>query len=131
MNTERFLNLLKYFGRFSFVGATTTGLYFILTNTILFFELAQITVASNFSYIILIVVSFFGHSNFTFKIKSIELNQLKKFIILSFAGLMISNSIIILNSQLFSFSAFIVILSITFIIPLINFFVLKYWVFEA
>lgn len=131
MNTMRFLNLLRHFGRFSFVGATTTGLYFILTNTILFFELAQITVASNFSYIILIVVSFFGHSNFTFKIKNIEVNQLKKFIILSFAGLMISNSIIILNSQLFSFSAFIVSLLITFIIPLINFFVLKYWVFEA
>ena len=60
-----------------------------------------------------------------------EINQFKKFVLLSLAGLILSNLIIILNSQFFSFSAFTAILSITLVIPLINFFVLKYWVFET
>jgi len=130
MNIKKFFYSFKYFGRFSFVGAINTGLYFILTNVILFFELTQTIVASNVSYIFLIIISFFAHSNFTFRVKNIEINQFQKFVVLSLAGLILSNLIIILNTQFFSFSAFLVILSITLVIPFINFFVLKYWVFE-
>lgn len=131
MKIKRLFNVFQYFGRFSFIGLITTGFYFILTNIILFFGLAQTIVASNFSYILCIVISFLGHSNFTFSVKSFEIYQFKKFLTLSIIGLIISNFIIILNTQLFYLSSFLVIFTITLIIPIINFFALKYWVFKT
>ena len=131
MKFYKLSRLFEYFGRYSLVGAVNTILYFIITNAIIFLELADTIVASNFSYFFLIIASFLGHSNFTFRVKIIKSIQFKKFLTLSLIGLLISNFIIFLNTQHFNASPFLVILIISIIIPLINFFVLKYWVFKT
>lgn len=131
MIPKKFFRLFKYFGRFSFIGAINTALYFLSTNLIIFFEFASTFVASNISYTACIMISFLGHSNFTFKVKNIEVGQLKRFLALSCLGLLISNSIIFLNANYFLFSSYLIVSVITITIPIINFFFLKYWVFRA
>ena len=131
MIPKKFFKLFKYFGRFSFVGAINTALYFLSTNLIIFFEFASTFVASNISYMACIMISFLGHSNFTFKVKNAEIIHLKRFLALSCFGLLISNSIIFLNTNYFLFSSYLIVSLITITIPIINFFFLKYWVFRA
>jgi len=131
MKVYKLSRLFEYFGRFSLVGVVNTILYFIITNVIIYLELAESLVASNFTYSLLIIISFMGHSNFTFRVKTIKSIQFKKFLTLSLIGLLISNFIIFLNTQHFNASPFLSILIISIIIPLINFFVLKYWVFKT
>ena len=131
MILKKFFKFFEYFGRFSFVGAINTALYFLSTNLIIFFEFASTFVASNISYTACIMISFLGHSNFTFKIKNIEISQFKRFSALSCLGLLISNSIIFLNANYFLFSSYLIVSLITITIPIINFFFLKYWVFRA
>jgi len=131
MKFYKLSRLFEYFGRYSLVGAVNTILYFIITNAIIFLELADTIVASNFSYFFLIIASFLGHSNFTFRVKIIKSIQFKKFLTLSLIGLLISNAIIVLNIQYYELPASLIILMISVIIPLINFFVLKYWVFRT
>lgn len=131
MKVYKLSRLFEYFGRFSLVGVVNTVLYFIITNTIIYLELAESLVASNFTYALLIIISFMGHSNFTFRVKTIKSIQFKKFLTLSLIGLLISNTIILVNAQFYNAPPFLAILIISIIIPLINFFVLKYWVFKT
>lgn len=131
MGLKQFSNLFEYFGRFSFIGAINTALYFFSTNLIIFFDLASTIVASNISYGALIIISFLGHSRFTFRLQNQNISQLKKFLALSLLGLLISNFLILLNSSFFLLSPYLLVMIIAIVIPILNFFVLKYWVFRA
>jgi len=129
VNLKLLSNLFKYFGRFSLVGVFTTVSYFILTNLFIYFELASPIVSSTISYGFLTVVSYLGHANFTFNVLQKNTEQVKKFFLISISGILTSNLIILLSTNYLLLSPFLAVLIVTGSIPLINFFLLKYWVF--
>ena len=131
MNLKPLQSLFKYFGRFSIVGATTTILYFILSNLLIHFKVASPMICSSGVYGMLVIVSFLGHSKFTFfNVGRQNTNQFTKFLILSVCGIVISNLIIFVSSDLLLLQPFISILLVTMTIPFLNFFLIKFWVFS-
>ena len=130
MSLKPFLSLFKYFGRFSIVGVATTILYFILSNLLIHFKVASPMVCSSVVYGMLVIASFLGHSKFTFNVNHQNTNQFTKFLILSVCGIALSNLIIFVSSDLLSLQPFIAIFLVTMIIPFLNFFLIKFWVFR-
>ena len=122
--------LFQHFGKFSLVGAITTILYFVISNLLIFFKVASPIMSSTIAYALLIIVSFWGHAEFTFSIGRKNSLQLKKFFLISIIGIIVSNVIILLVVNILSLSPFIGVAVVTASIPIINFFALKFWVFK-
>lgn len=97
---------------------------------LIFFKVASPIMSSTIAYALLIIVSFWGHAEFTFSIGRKNSLQLKKFFLVSIIGIIVSNSIILLVANILSLSPFIGVAVVTVSIPIINFFALKFWVFK-
>ena len=122
--------IFQHFGKFSLVGAITTILYFALSSMLIFFKVASPIMSSTIAYALLIIISFWGHAEFTFSVGNKNSLQLKKFVIVSVFGIIASNFIIFLVTSILSLSPFIGVAVVTASIPMINFFTLKFWVFK-
>jgi putative flippase GtrA len=86
--------------------------------------------ASSLAFIITIPISYFGHGNFTFQIKNTNKAQLKRYLIYVVFGFVCSNLIMYLSSTSNYLNAYIGVIIITVLFPIINFLALKFLVFS-
>ena len=69
--------------------------------------------SSTIAYALLIIVSFWGHAEFTFSIGRKNSLQLKKFFVVSIFGIIVSNLIMLLVTSILSLSPFIGVAVVT------------------
>jgi len=122
--------LINLFGRFSLIGIMSTVIYFILANLFILSGAMPPMLASSLAFIVTIPISYFGHGNFTFQIKNTNKAQLKRYLIYVVFGFVCSNLIMYLSSRSNYLNAYIGVIIITVLFPMINFLALKFLVFS-
>jgi putative flippase GtrA len=125
-----FSNLAAIFGRFSLVGIITTGIYLILASLLIWSEWVVPIIASSIAFIFTIPLSFRGHGSFTFQIKDKKRWQINRYIIYTLFGFIMSNIIMYLSTLSAIINAYIGVIIVTMILPILNFLVLKFFVFK-
>lgn len=116
--------------KFSLVGIVITifyslSLFFLLELSFFHHQVSNILVLACSS-----VMSFYGHKYITFRnISKNTYSQLKKFIFQVIITFCVSS--FLLSSLLgFGMENYIVVIIITFIIPVINYILMKFWIFK-
>ena len=129
-NLYYFLNLANIFSRFSLVGFITTAIYFFLTSLLIWSKLIHPVIASSIAYCLTIPISFWGHGDFTFQVQQKDSKQLIRYFIYSITGFVLSNLIILLSTFSSKITPYAGVAIVTLLIPILNFFSLKFFVFQ-
>lgn len=116
--------------RFSMVGVLATATYFITANLIMFLGILTPRPASVLAYILGMIVSFTGQSQFSFKVGRVNFRHVTRFVILSILGLLISYFSIVICEDYLDISAVWGTLFTSISIPLLSFIMMKLWVFK-
>ena len=121
---------LQLVARFGLTGLTTTLAYFLLTNVfVLLFKMAAVS-SSVCAYLVSVAISYLLQSRFTFRVNGDSLDQVARFLLTSLAGLMISWCMMGFT-VLMQLPYWIGAISVCAIVPIMNFFVMRGWVFAA
>ncbi len=122
--------LIKQLFRFGIVGGLATlmnsGIFLLLVKIVHFPPLLGNLLAFLFAFLI----SYFGHFIWTFENKEHNYQKLIKFFIIALLGLGINTGFIWWIMHVLHQSAFIAILPMLFVTPLIVFFINRTWVFN-
>ncbi len=122
--------LIKQFFFFGVIGGLATlvnAAIFIVLVDILHFE----PLLGNFlAFLLAVMVSYFGHSWWTFKHKQHSKEKVLKFLLVALIGLGINSTFIWFLMHLLHQSAYIAALPMILITPLATFFINKFWVFK-
>ena len=115
--------------RFGVSGVTTTLVYFFLANAfVLLLGMAPV-VASVSAYLLSIVISYLLQSRFTFRVNSDSVDQVVRFVVTSLAGLAASWCGVAFTVVVLEWPYLIGTLLVCALVPAINFFVFRGWVF--
>jgi putative flippase GtrA len=115
--------------RFGLTGVTTTLVYFFLTNAfVLLFRMAPVA-ASACAYLLSIVISYLLQSRFTFRVNSDSVDQVVRFVVTSLVGLAASWCVMAFAVGVLEWPYLSGALLVCVLIPAINFFVFRGWVF--
>lgn len=117
------------FTKFATVGAFATLTYLILANAMMKFTDLADEWASVIAYLGGMIVSYFGQSKLTFGVRSAQLAQIGKFIVMSVIGLSISFGVVQFASQAHPGSSHYATLAVAIAVPAMSFIVMKIWVF--
>jgi len=129
-NLYYFLNLANIFSRFSLVGFITTAIYFFLTSLLIWSKLIHPVIASSIAYFLTMPISFWGHGDFTFQVQQKDSKQIIRYFIYSILGFSLSNLIILLSTFSSQITPYAGVAIVTLLIPILNFFSLKFFVFQ-
>lgn len=124
------LPVVFQFIRFSFVGIAATFTYFIVANILEFLIDVSTPISSVLAYLLGMSVSYLGQTFFTFQSNINNPAQLLRFIIISLLGLSVSYGFVMLFSEMMHLHALLVFAIISVIIPIVNYILLKFWVFQ-
>lgn len=124
------LALVKQLFRFGIIGGLAT-----LVNCVVFVLLVDSLklqpLAGNFlAFLSAFLISYFGHSWWTFKNKHHNKERLIKFFMTSMIGLAINSGFVWVLMHYLAQSAYIATLPMIFITPLLIFYINKTWVFN-
>lgn len=123
-------HLLARLSRFSLVGVLATLTYFVLANGFIWLNVMPPAVASVVAYLMAIPVSFFGQSRFTFRVASNTYGQFIRFCALNGCGLLISFGSVQITIDVFGAEPFWGTVVASVAVPLLSYFVMKFWVFN-
>jgi putative flippase GtrA len=119
---------LQLAARFGLTGLTTTLAYFLLTNVfVLLFKMAAIS-SSACAYLVSVAISYLLQSRFTFRVNGDSLDQVARFLLTSLAGLVVSCCVMAFI-VLMHWPYLIGAIGVCLIVPAMNFFVMRGWVF--
>ena len=117
--------------RFGVTGVTTTLVYFVLTNAFVLSSMMPPVLSSVCAYVISVAISYVMQSRFTFRVNGLSLDQVARFIVMSLAGLVVSWCAMALTVDVLHWPYLTGAIGTCVIIPVLNFFVLRGWVFTA
>jgi len=123
-------HLLARLSRFSLVGIFATLTYFVLANGFIWLEVIPPAMSSVLAYLMAMPVSFFGQSRFTFRVTVNTQGQFFRFCALNGCGLLISFGSVHLATDVLSVKPFWGTVATTVAVPLLSYFVMKFWVFN-
>ena len=129
----RFVPLSHRAFRFGLIGAGTGFAYVVcmaLLSGAVSIELLPTVAASSVSYTIAAMVSYAGHKYFTFAANGGHAFELPRFAVLSGAGLTVATTLPFFTGQL-GLPVAVPIMLTCVIIPIVNYAVLRLWVFRA
>ncbi len=116
--------------RFLFVGITSTLVYLTVTNSMMFYRLLPTIPASILGYLLGISVSYYGQKNFTFNCSENKNQFIVRFIALSIFGIVANSTIIHLLINYIDINKYISTFFSAATVAIINYFILKMWVFK-
>jgi putative flippase GtrA len=125
--TIKHIKQLFYFGT---VGTLSTLLNSVIFITLVNFFKIPPLLSNLLAFLSAFMVSYFGHSWLTFGKKSHSVVRLVKFLMIALGGLAVNSGFVGLLMHILHQSAYIAILPMIFITPLLMFFINKYWVFK-
>jgi putative flippase GtrA len=117
--------------RFGVTGVTTTLAYFVLINAFVLWSTMPPVLSSVCAYVISLVISYVMQSRFTFRVNADSVDQIARFIVMSLAGLVVSWCVMALTVDVLHWPYLTGAIATCVIIPILNFFVLRGWVFTA
>ena len=117
--------------RFGVTGVTTTLVYFVLTNAFVLSSMMPPALSSVCAYVISVAISYVMQSRFTFRVNGLSLDQVARFIVMSLAGLVVSWCAMALTVDVLQWPYLTGAIGTCVIIPVLNFFVLRGWVFTT
>jgi putative flippase GtrA len=117
--------------RFGLAGLVATLLYFLLTNALVLIAGMPPVAASVCAYLSSMGASYLLQSRFTFRVNSDSINQVVRFIITSLVGLFMSWCVMAVTVDVLSWFYFVGTAAICVLIPVVNFFVFRGWVFAT
>lgn len=121
-----FAQLLRFIG----VGGLATITH-VLVATIVHKLFSMPEMWSNFSgFCASVLISYFGHSNFTFAAEPNHKQHLPRFIFVSLTGLAASSFIVWLISTFTEGSFYLAMVLVALMVPLATFLALRFWVFS-
>jgi len=115
--------------RFGVSGVTTTLAYFVLTNVFVLSRMMTPVLSSVCAYVISVAISYLMQSRFTFRVNGDSLDQLARFVVMSLAGLVVSWCVMALTVDLLHWPYLTGAIGVCVIIPALNFFLMRGWVF--
>jgi putative flippase GtrA len=124
-------SLLHLIVRFGLTGVTTTLVYFFLTNAFVLLLGIPPVVASVCAYLLSVGISYLLQSRFTFRVNSDSVDQVVRFAVTSLAGLAASWCVMAFAVAVLEWPYLTGALAVCVLIPAINFFVLRGWVFAV
>ncbi len=120
---------LQLIARFGLVGILATAFYFLLVNVLVLGFHIEASASSVYSYAVSVIFSYALQSRVTFGVMNDSRRQIGRFLLTSLAGLAISYWVMVFFTETLSAPYVIGGVMICILIPLINFAMLKYWVF--
>ena len=115
--------------RFGLAGLAATLVYFLLTNALVLAGGMPPVPASVVAYLLSLGVSYLLQSRFTFQVNANSLNQVARFVITSMAGLALAWCVMAISVDVLSWPYVVGAAAICLLIPIVNFFVFRGWVF--
>lgn len=117
--------------RFGVSGVTTTLAYFVLTNAFVLSRMMTPVLSSVCAYVISVAISYLMQSCFTFRVAGHSFDQVARFVVMSLAGLVVSWCVMALSVDLLHWPYLTGAIGVCVIIPVLNFFLLRGWVFAV
>lgn len=118
------------FARFLISGSLATLSYVVAFNGLVYMQVMPGPFASVCAYLIGMVVSYLAHSIFTFSVPARKVSGMVKFTVQSCLGILLSTSIIAISEGTEAVSPFWASIAVAILIPLVNYFLMKYWTFK-
>ncbi|MEM8790528.1 MAG: GtrA family protein [Pseudomonadota bacterium] len=115
--------------RFIMVGLAATLTHLLTANVLITFETAPPN-ASVYGYLVGMIVSFSGHKYLTFQKKGATPLHVVRFLITSAIGLAISYLGMQVGQDVLGWGPRISSVAVCTVIPVINFFIMRLWVFN-
>lgn len=122
---------LRLVARFGVTGVTTTLVYFFLTNAFVLFSMMSPVLSSVCAYVISVAISYVMQARFSFRVHGFSIEQFARFVVMSLVGLVVSWCAMALTVDVLHWPYLIGAIGTCVIIPVLNFFVLRGWVFTA
>ena len=123
------LSRLSRIARFGAAGLMATLCYFVLANALAAWGGLPPLSASVVAYLASLMVSYLLQSRFTFRVKQDSAEQVSRFIVTALAGLALCWLITHVTVVVLSWSYLAATVLICILVPLVNYFVFKSWVF--
>lgn len=124
------LALIKQLLRFGIIGGASTFINCIVFVWLVDYLKLQPLAGNLLAFLAAFLISYFGHSSWTFKHKHHNKEKLLKFFMTSMLGLAINSGFVWVLMHMLSQSAYVAILPMIFITPLLIFYINKTWVFN-
>jgi len=115
--------------RFGFVGVAATLTHYIVSIVGVEQLHLSLYLANLLGYIVAVVVSFLGHSKFTFQVNA-SMKLFSKFIVVSLSALALSELLILLLESTLQLSHRISMLVVVATIPVFTFIMSRLWVYK-
>jgi putative flippase GtrA len=115
--------------RFGLAGLVSTLVYFMFINALVLAAGTPPVAASVCAYLLSLGISYLLQSRFTFRVNADSVGQVARFVITSLAGLIVSWCVMAITIDVLSWPYFVGAAAICLLIPLVNFFVFRGWVF--
>lgn len=116
--------------RFAVVGTVTAGIYFLGYNALRGQLPLSPALASGIAYVAAIVFQYMGHATFTFRKRVLDAPQVIRFLVTNGAGLVFSTFGAFLLVSVLMMSDWIASALIVVALPIINWVVMRRWVFS-
>jgi putative flippase GtrA len=116
--------------RFAIIGAISSGLYVVLASVLADAVGLRPGLAGAAAYISLLPVNFLAHKRTTFRSRQPFLQEVKRFVSLHGATLVVSSAVMEIGMTLMGWSSWASALAVAVLAPAINFLAMRYWVFR-
>lgn len=114
--------------RYALAGGLTTGVYIIVYNLLVHFELVRF-LSSNLAYVCALLVQYTAHGKFTFGHRKTRKGVLWRYCIAVGFGFVMAALVSQANTKLYTLSDFIVSLIVMVLVATSNFFFFTFWVY--
>jgi len=125
------IDLIKLLVRYGLVGGALTLIYILMTAVIIELLRWPALVSSVTAFTLNLPAAYFGHRHGTFQAEGSHLLQARRFVIAMTVAFTVSTLSIIIIVNMMRLHYSLALVTTAFLVPLINFFVLKQWVFIA
>jgi len=125
------IDLIKLLVRYGLVGSALALTYILLTAVIIEMLAWPALLSSITAFALNLPAAYFGHRHGTFQAEGSHLMQARRFVIAMTVAFTVSTLSIIIIVNVMHLHYSIALLTTLFCVPMINFFVLKQWVFVA
>ena len=115
-------------GRYALAGSLTSGVYIIVYNTFVYFEVVRF-LSSNLAYGAALLVQYSAHGKFTFGHRETRKGVLMRYLLAVGFGFVMAALISQANTKLYTLPDMIVSLIVMVFVAISNFFFFNFWVY--
>ena len=116
--------------RYALAGGLTTGVYMIVYNSLVYFEIVRF-LSSNLAYGAALLVQYSAHSKFTFGHRETRKGALWRYLLVVGFGFIMAALVSQANMKLYVLPDLIVSLIVMVLVATSNFFFFNFWVYAA